>query len=131
MAIIGIDHVQLAMPANGEEAARLFYEGLLELREVSKPAQLASRGGCWFEAGTVKVHLGVDPNFTPAGKAHPAFVVDNLAPVQARLESAGINVTTDLPLDGVERIFVNDPFGNRIELMELRYAPCRPNAMAY
>ncbi|WP_027230252.1 VOC family protein [Phyllobacterium sp. UNC302MFCol5.2] len=120
MRIIGMDHVQLAMPVNGEAAARAFYDGLLGLREVAKPAQLISRGGCWFQAGTVKVHLGVDPNFIPAGKAHPAFVVDDLVLLQQKLEAAGIGVIEEAPLDGIERRFVHDPFGNRIELMQYR-----------
>ena len=75
MMLLGLDHVQLAMPAGEEEAARRFYVGLLGLTEVPKPAEQRRRGGCWFEAGTVRVHLGVDPDFRPARKAHPAAPV--------------------------------------------------------
>src|SRR6187551_1552795 len=73
--VVAIDHVQLAMPAGGEDRARAFYAGILGLAEVPKPPPLAPRGGCWFESDTVKVHLGVEPDFQPATKAHPAFVV--------------------------------------------------------
>lgn len=119
MAISRIDHVQLAMPAGGEKAARDFYEKLLGIPEVPKPRQLAARGGCWFESGAVKIHLGIDPNFFPAQKAHPAFVADDLASLVQTLEEAGFSVTEDQPLDGHERRYVQDPFGNRIELMQV------------
>lgn len=120
MAIVGLDHVQLAIPAGGEPAARLFYGGLLGLDEVPKPPHLAARGGCWFERGAVKLHLGVDPDFRPARKAHLALLVDDLRALSGRLEAAGHAVRTDEPLDGYDRIFVDDPFGNRIELLEPR-----------
>ncbi len=73
MRIVAIDHVQLAMPAGEEDKARAFYNGLLGLAEVAKPAELAKRGGAWFEVGSMKVHLGVESEFVPARKAHPAF----------------------------------------------------------
>ncbi|MBD9371747.1 VOC family protein [Rhizobium sp. ARZ01] len=119
MTVRRIDHVQLAMPAGQEEAARAFYQGLLGLNEVEKPSHLAARGGCWFEADGVKVHLGVDPDFRPAKKAHPGFVVDDLSDVCATLEAAGFRAVSDQPLDGYVRKYVNDPFGNRIELMQV------------
>ena len=118
MTLIAIDHVQLAMPAGGEHAARLFYVGILGLTETAKPANLAGRGGAWFEANGVKVHLGVDREFTPARKAHPAFLVDDLADMVATLAAAGHAAREDEPLDGFARVYVSDPFGNRIELME-------------
>ena len=114
----GIDHVQLAMPADGEEAAREFYTGLLGLQERPKPPRLAARGGCWFEAPGVKVHLGVEADFRPAQKAHPALLVDDLGAMVAALEAAGLTTTPDDPVDGRARFFVADPFGNRIELMQ-------------
>ena len=116
--LVAIDHVQLAMPAGGEDKARAFYAGLLDLPEVPKPAELAGRGGCWFEAGALRVHLGVDPDFRAARKAHPAFVVDDLASLSAALAEAGHPVTPDSPLGGRPRGFVADPFGNRIELID-------------
>ena len=118
--ILAIDHVQLAMPAGREGEARVFYEGLLGLTEVAKPAQLARRGGCWFESGDVRVHLGVEADFRPARKAHPAFRVADVAAVVATLAAAGHMATSDEPLEGYDRVFVHDPFGNRIELMEAR-----------
>lgn len=117
MKVIGIEHVQLAMPPGGEEAARRFYSGLLGLPEVPKPPKLAARGGCWFEAPGVKVHLGVEADFRAAKKAHPALLLDDLAGMVAVLEAAGLAVTPDDPVEGRERCYVSDPFGNRIELL--------------
>jgi catechol 2,3-dioxygenase-like lactoylglutathione lyase family enzyme len=117
-AILGIDHLQLAMPSGGEGEARAFYGRVLGLREVPKPASLAKRGGVWFEAPGIKLHLGVDPNFVPAKKAHPAFIVDNLAAFRIRLEAAGCSMIDAPPLEGYHRFHMHDPFGNRIELME-------------
>ncbi|MEQ1499706.1 MAG: VOC family protein [Novosphingobium sp.] len=116
--IVGIEHVQLAMPPGGEAAARGFYTGLLGLPEVPKPPVLAARGGCWFEASGVKVHLGVEADFRPAQKAHPALLVDDLAGMIAALTAAGVAVVPDEPIEGRARCFVSDPFGNRIELMQ-------------
>ncbi len=79
---------------------------------------LAKRGGCWFEDGSLKVHLGVDADFRPAHKAHPALLVNGLAALVDRLRAAGVNVVDDEPLEGFTRVYVNDPFGNRIELLE-------------
>ena len=118
MTILRVDHVQLAMPKGEEPDARRFYVDALGLNEVVKPAHLAKRGGCWFELGKVRVHLGVDPEFRAAKKAHPAFVVSDLSALRARLESAGYSVEDDQPLEGFLRTYVYDPFGNRIELME-------------
>jgi catechol 2,3-dioxygenase-like lactoylglutathione lyase family enzyme len=118
MTVQGLDHVQLAMPAGREADARAFYAGLLGIPEQAKPANLAVRGGCWFELGAVKVHLGVDPDFRPAKKAHPAFLVDDVAALSRKLEAAGVKVTLDEPLGGYDRVYVDDPFGNRIELMQ-------------
>jgi uncharacterized damage-inducible protein DinB len=118
MTVRSLDHVQLAMPQGREAEARAFYAGLLGFAEVAKPPQLAVRGGCWFERGGAKVHLGVDADFRPALKAHPALVVDGLVSLVARLAEAGHTVAEDLPLDGYARLFVTDPFGNRIELLQ-------------
>lgn len=118
MAIEGIDHVQLAMPKSGEQQARAFYSGILGLLEIPKPPELAKRGGCWFQQGTATVHLGVDPDFRPARKAHPAFLVKDLLPLVERLRAAGNEVVADDLLPGFDRVYVDDPFGNRLELME-------------
>ena len=117
-SIRGLDHVQLAMPPGQEALAREFYSGILGLTEIPKPANLAKRGGAWFESGTLRVHLGVEADFRPAKKAHPAFLVQQLDTLTQHLRDAGVAVVTDEPLDGYNRIYVSDPFGNRIELLE-------------
>ena len=119
MRITGIDHVQLAMPPGRESEARAFYEGVLGIPEVPKPPNLARRGGCWFVRGSLRIHLGVENDFRAAHKAHPAFVVEDLSALKAVIEAAGYTCTTDEPLDEYNRIYTYDPFGNRIELMEL------------
>lgn len=116
--IVALDHVQLAMPAGGEDQARAFYLGLLGLAEVPKPANLAKRGGVWFEAGSLKLHLGVEAEFRPAKKAHPALKVRNLPALLAAAEAAGYPPVTDEPLPGYDRAYLADPFGNRIEILE-------------
>jgi catechol 2,3-dioxygenase-like lactoylglutathione lyase family enzyme len=98
--------------------AREFYAGVLGLTEVPKPANLAKRGGVWFEGGTLRLHLGVEADFRPAKKAHPALLVRHLDVLAAHLQQAGIAVATDEPLKGYHRIYVSDPFGNRLELLE-------------
>jgi catechol 2,3-dioxygenase-like lactoylglutathione lyase family enzyme len=119
MRIKALDHVQLAMPSGREAEARAFYSGILGIPETVKPPQLARRGGCWFERGDLKIHLGVEADFRPARKAHPALIVDDLPALKAALAAAGFALRADEPLEGYDRIFVDDPFGNRIELMEL------------
>lgn len=118
MALIAIDHVQLAMPAGNEDKARYFYGALLGLAEVERPPALAAHGGCWFERGAVRVHLGVEAGFSPARKAHPAFLVDDLDGLGDQLEAAGFARTPDDALPGYRRCYVSDPFGNRLELIE-------------
>jgi len=116
--VAAIEHVQLAMPPGKEAAAREFYEGVLGIPEVPKPPHLAKRGGAWFERGTLKIHLGVEADFRPARKAHPALLVVDLEGLIARLKEHSIKVIDDDPLEGYLRVYVADPFGNRIELME-------------
>jgi catechol 2,3-dioxygenase-like lactoylglutathione lyase family enzyme len=119
MRIVGIDHVQLAMPAGGEDAARRFYCDVIGFEEVAKPAALAGRGGAWFRSGDVHLHLGVEPDFRPARKAHPALRVEGLTTLIVRCVNAGFPVERDVPLPGLERVHVADPFGNRIEFVEV------------
>lgn len=116
--IYAIDHVQIAMPAGQEEQARVFYCTILGFEEIPKPAALAGRGGVWFEAEGARLHLGVEADFRPARKAHPAFLVDNLAVMIERCRENQVQMMTDQPLEGYNRIHIFDPFGNRIELME-------------
>jgi catechol 2,3-dioxygenase-like lactoylglutathione lyase family enzyme len=114
-----IDHVQLAMPpgADAEERAEQFFSGLLGIPRVPKPPPLAARGGCWFERGTLRVHLGVEEDFRPARKAHPALVVSDLDEMCRRLESSGHPVRRAEEIAGQPQFYVDDPFGNRIELV--------------
>jgi catechol 2,3-dioxygenase-like lactoylglutathione lyase family enzyme len=123
MSVTGIDHVQVAAPRGCEEEARAFYGGVLGLEEVEKPPLLAPRGGCWFRLGVHELHVGVDPSFTPARKAHPALVVDStgaLDELADRLEAHGRPVEWADPreIPGRERRFhVFDPWGNRLEVV--------------
>ncbi len=115
--VLGFDHVQVAMPKGAEGPAREFYGGLLGLTELPKPASLAPRGGLWFSCGTAQLHLGVDEHFVPARKAHPGLRIHNYRELLSRLQRAGCAVAEDSSLPGVERAFVADPFGNRVELV--------------
>jgi catechol 2,3-dioxygenase-like lactoylglutathione lyase family enzyme len=117
MSIVGIHHVQLAMPVGREHDAVAFYTGALGIPRVAKPDHLEVRGGCWFEDDAVRVHLGVADDFRPARKAHPAFLVEDLATMRARLGLAGVAVVEEQPLPGYERFYVDDPFGNRLEFL--------------
>lgn len=118
MAILGIDHVQVAAPAGCEDEARAFYVGVLGLKEIPKPPRLATRGGCWFRAGAQELHVGVEDPFMPAEKAHPGLVADDLAGVGDRLRDAGYEVVFDQAIPDVTRFHVRDPFGNRLEIRQ-------------
>ena len=120
MKILGVDHVQLAMPPGEEGRARAFYEGILGISEQPKPPNLASRGGAWFERGALKVHLGVEKEFRAATKAHVGFQVEDLPALIERCRAAGFKVIDDEPLEGFSRVYVYDPFGNRLEFLEPR-----------
>ena len=115
----GIDHVQLAMPPGPEAEARAeqFFAGLLGLPRVPKPPEIAGRGGCWFERGAAKVHLGVEEDFRPARKAHPALVVSDLDALLRELDLAGHPTRRAEDVPGKPQWYVDDPFGNRIELV--------------
>ncbi|MGZ5201439.1 MAG: VOC family protein [Telluria sp.] len=115
---IGLDHVQLAAPRGCEEEARRFFGALLGWTEIDKPEPLRQRGGLWFQCGAQQVHIGVDESFAPAKKAHPAIAVQGIAALQRHLEQQGIAVREDRELAGVQRFFIADPFGNRIEFTE-------------
>ena len=113
-----IDHVQLAMPSEKEDSAREFYNGVLGIPEVKKSMELAKRGGVWFESDSIKIHLGVDKDFIPAKKAHPGLEVDNVAVLSEILSKHGYGITRDHSISDCICIFVNDPFGNRLEFLE-------------
>jgi catechol 2,3-dioxygenase-like lactoylglutathione lyase family enzyme len=112
-----IDHVQLAMPPGEESQARAFYSGLLGMTELPKPPELARRGGCWFESSGVQIHLGVENDFHPAKKAHPALRCGDYAALVQRLRNSGIAVSEPNDIPGVLRCHIHDPFGNRLELI--------------
>ena len=116
--ITSLDHVQVAISVRGETVARAFYGSLLEMVETPKPEALAARGGCWFSAGAAVLHLGVEEPFAPARKAHPAFLVDDLDAVAARLTGAGHECTWSDEIPAVPRFHAFDPFGNRIEFQQ-------------
>ena len=118
MKIFSIDHVQIAIPEGSENEAREFYINALGFAEIPKPANLAKRGGVWLQYENVQLHLGVEKDFHPARKAHPAFLVDNLDDFISKAKSFGIEMDTSQPeLNGFNRMYIFDPFGNRIELM--------------
>ncbi len=120
MTIVEIDHVQVAAPAGCEQQARAFYGDLLGMEELPKPGPLRSRGGCWFRAGAQQLHVGVEADFAPARKAHPGLVASDLDAIRGRLARAGVAYEDDSKIAGVDRLFVDDPFGNRLELRALR-----------
>ncbi|MET8487824.1 VOC family protein [Streptomyces tendae] len=123
--ITGVDHVQLATPPGAEDALRAFYTGVLGMTEIPKPPALAARGGCWFQAGTAQLHLGVETGFRPARKAHPGLRVTGIDAYAARLEAHGTPVTWNDDLPGHRRFHCADPVGNRLELLEPD-GPARP-----
>jgi catechol 2,3-dioxygenase-like lactoylglutathione lyase family enzyme len=116
--LLRLDHVQLAIPPGTEEAADEFYVGVLGMEMIPKPPPVAARGGRWYVSGPITLHLGVDPEFRPSPKSHPALVVAGFDDLSARLAAAGLAVEPDVPLAGARRGYVTDPFGNRIELIE-------------
>ncbi len=118
MLLSTIDHVQLAMPKGGEAKARAFYGDVLGLTEMQKPPVLAARGGAWFGHGAVQIHLGVEEDFRPAKKAHPAFTTVSGTELRGRLSAAGFPVIDDDAIPGTKRFYTADCFGNRIEIIE-------------
>jgi catechol 2,3-dioxygenase-like lactoylglutathione lyase family enzyme len=115
-----IHHVQLACPAGSEPELRAFYAGVLGLAEIAKPPVLAARGGCWFRGHGIELHLGVEADFRPAGKAHPGLLVTDIDDWAARIEQAGAPVTWDADFPGMRRFYSQDPVGNRLEFLEAR-----------
>jgi len=113
-----LDHVQIAIPRDGEGAARAFYCGILGFEEVPKPPELANRGGAWFRSGSATLHLGVDDAFKPAKKAHPAFRCVDYGELLKRLSDHAVVVIQDAnPFEGRPHCYIADPFGNRIEII--------------
>ncbi|MEO6349894.1 MAG: VOC family protein [Candidatus Limnocylindrales bacterium] len=119
MKVTGLDHVQLAIPVGGEDAARKFYGDLLGLTEMNKPEALAERGGAWFAGPGIDIHLGAEKDFRPSRKAHIAVLVTNLESARSALKGAGVAFTEDEVDIGVDRFYAEDPFGNRIEFVSV------------
>jgi len=115
MLITDLDHVQIAASPGCESAAREFFGRLLGLQEIEKPELLQVRGGCWFQVGTRQLHIGVEGNFQPATKAHPAFAVEDIEAAFSALEDAGVRCAWDVAIGNVRRFYANDPWGNRLE----------------
>lgn len=113
-----LDHVQLAIPAGEEERCDEFYVTVLGFRKLERPAVLAARGGRWYQRGDALIHLGVDPSFQPATKAHPALVLDDYAATLGRLDAAGVTVRPDDSIPATTRCHLNDPVGNRLEFID-------------
>ena len=118
--ITHLDHIQIAAPPGCEEAAKEFYGAILGLREIEKPEALRSRGGCWFECGSQQLHVGVEQDFRPAKKAHPAFVAADLDELRRELLARGCKVVEDASIPEARRFFTDDPWGNRLEIVEQR-----------
>ncbi|WP_328451608.1 glyoxalase [Streptomyces sp. NBC_00386] len=116
--LTALDHVQLAAPPGSEDRLRAYYVGVLGMTETPKPPVLAARGGCWFRAGAVELHLGIEAAFRPAKKAHPGLRVTGIDACAARIEAAGFPVVRDEDLPGHRRFFSEDPVGNRLEFLE-------------
>ncbi|MFJ3337668.1 VOC family protein [Streptomyces sp. NPDC086766] len=116
--IAALDHVQLAAPPGAEDRLRAYYADVLGMTEIPKPPLLAARGGCWFQAGTVQLHLGIERDFRPARKAHPGLRVTGIEAYAARLEARGAKVTWDDGLPGHRRFYSEDPVGNRLEFLQ-------------
>jgi catechol 2,3-dioxygenase-like lactoylglutathione lyase family enzyme len=114
-----IDHIQIAAPKGCESAARDFYGSILGMKEIEKPPVLRARGGCWFECGSQQFHIGVEPDFQPARKAHPAFAVLHLDELRETLNARGVKIVEDENLPGTRRFFAEDPWGNRLEFVEI------------
>jgi catechol 2,3-dioxygenase-like lactoylglutathione lyase family enzyme len=118
MPLTGIDHIQLAAPPGCEPEARNFFGRLLGLEEIPKPEPLRARGGCWFKVGEKQLHIGIEDDFRPARKAHPAFSVENIRRLYEKLSNAGVRCTWDDAMDDVRRFHASDPWGNRLEFTE-------------
>jgi len=121
MFLTDIDHIQIAAPKGCEAAARRFFGSLLGLQEIEKPESLRARGGCWFRVGPRQLHVGVEEDFRPASKAHPAFAVNNIDELFRLLIEAQVSCKWDPARDAVRRFYANDPWGNRLEFTEPTY----------
>ncbi|UCZ52368.1 VOC family protein [Bacillus shivajii] len=113
-----IDHVQLAAPKGSEHQAREFFTNVLGFEEIEKPEPLKKRGGVWFKSGNIQIHIGIEDPFSPAKKAHPAFEIEKIEELKVYLKKCNVMFKEDGNLPGANRIYVDDPFGNRLEILE-------------
>ena len=113
-----LHHIQLAIPVGGEGESRKFWAGILSFSEAVKPSFLAARGGCWFRRGNIEIHLGTEPKFAPATRAHPGIIVTGIKDLADHLQRNGVATTWDGNFPGFERFYANDPFGNRLEFLQ-------------
>lgn len=116
--ILGLDHVQIAIPKGGEELSKKFFVDILSFNEIEKPENLKRKGGAWFQCGANQIHVGTTDSFIPAKKAHPAILVRNLYEFKKHLESHGLITREEDPLPDAVRFYLDDPFGNRLEFLE-------------
>lgn len=117
MKIKGIHHIQLCIPHNKEKEARHFYQGILQLEEITKPDALQKNGGMWFQIGDQELHIGVEDQIVK-GKHHPAFLVERLQELHDHLVFHNIEIQDEIPIPGFNRFSIRDPFKNRIEFIE-------------
>lgn len=115
---LGIDHVQIPIPEGGEAQTRQFYGEVLGMQELPKPQEMAGRGGLWMDCGPFQLHFGIEPDFRPSKKGHPALIVADLEFYLARLQQAGCTIDNNIQIPGCKRAFASDPFGNRIEFVQ-------------
>ena len=116
--LVNVDHVQIAAPPGCDDAARAFYGGVLGLPELPMPEVLRGRASCWFQCGPQEIHIGIEEDFRPARKAHPAFVVTEIAALMEALHARGLEIMEDFSLTDRRRFFVFDPWGNRLEFLQ-------------
>jgi catechol 2,3-dioxygenase-like lactoylglutathione lyase family enzyme len=116
--ITGLHHLLLTMPRGEEDKARRFFGDVLGMTELEKPPVLAARGGAWFRAGGLDLHLGVEDDFRPARKGHPGILVEDIDAVAARVATTGQDATWDTDFPGFRRFYAHDPFGNRLEFLQ-------------
>lgn len=116
LSIAGIDHVQIAVPKALEAECLAFYRGLFGFPEIPKPEELRGRGGAWFQVGSLQMHIGVDPESSPKSKRHVCFLVDDLAAAKTEVVRHGVSIEEESTAEGLHRIFIRDPAGNRIEI---------------
>ena len=116
LGIIGIDHIQIAAPKALEGECLKFYREVLALPEIEKPDELKARGGAWFQAGPLQMHVGIDPDASPSSRRHICFLVSDLAAAKAAIQSRGVTIDSEGVAEGLKRFFIRDPADNRIEI---------------